>query len=108
MGGLRGPSPTYRRFIKGRADDSQTNTQSYKEKQPHSKGGTYDNWITLYIAKAVKGFKTDDEINQELGTVEDMNSDNPYTEGFHNAMMKKIEACRREFDIPCVHYQSRT
>ena len=75
--------------------------KAIKEKQPHSKGGTYDNWITLYIAKAVKGFKTDDEINQELETVEDIDSDNPYTEGFHNAMMKKIEACRKKFDIPC-------
>ena len=39
--------------------------KAIKEKQEHSAGGTYDNWIILYIAKAVKGFKTDDEINQE-------------------------------------------
>jgi hypothetical protein len=74
--------------------------QAIKDKTAHSQGGTYDNWITLYIAKAVKGFKTDDEINQELEVVED-HKNTPYTEGFHVAIAKKINACRKKFDIPC-------
>ena len=74
--------------------------KAIKDKQEHSAGGTYDNWIILYIAKAVKGFKTDDEINQELETVESYKH-TPYTEGFHNAIQKKIETCRKKFQIDC-------
>ena len=74
--------------------------KAIKEKQEHSQGGTYDNWITLYIAKAIKSFKTDEEITEKLDEVEDYKN-TPYTEGFGKAMAKKIEACRKKFEITC-------
>ena len=43
--------------------------KAIKEKQEHPNGGTFDNWITLYVAKAVSDMESDDDILYQLDTV---------------------------------------
>ena len=74
--------------------------EAIKDGQEHSSGGTFDNWITLYIAKAVKDNDTDDAIKKKLDEVREYKN-TEYKGGYDEAIHNKIEACRKKFDYPC-------
>lgn len=69
--------------------------KAIKEKQEHPNGGTFDNWITLYVAKAVSDMESDDDILYQLDTVASYSdkASKPYY--FEN----KIKNCRKTFGI---------
>ena len=69
--------------------------KAIKEQQEHPNGGTFDNWITLYVAKAVSDMEMDDDILRQLETVAGINdkAQKPYY------FEDKIKRCRESFDI---------
>ena len=69
--------------------------KAIKEKQEHPNGGTFDNWITLYVAKAVSAMETNDDMLYQLETVASYSekAQKPYY--FEN----KIQNCRKSFGI---------
>ena len=69
--------------------------EAIKNKEEHSKGGTFDNWITLYVAKAVREMQTDDDIISALDKVSDM-TDKASDENYYQ---NKIDYCRKRFGI---------
>ena len=88
-------------------DEAQSKESSYnltqiikaiKENREHSNGGTYDNWITLYISKAVRGMKTNEEIFNGLEAVRNLKNEE-YPKGFDQTVQYKIDRCRKKFDI---------
>ena len=72
--------------------------KAIKENREHSGGGTYDNWITLYISKAVRQMKTNEEIFNGLEPVRNLKNED-YTKGFDQEIKYKIDRCRKKFDI---------
>jgi len=69
--------------------------KAIKEKQKHPKGGTFDNWITLYVAKAVSDMETDTSILYELEVVAGYSDKATKPYYFEN----KIRNCRKSFSI---------
>ena len=69
--------------------------KAIKEKQVHPDGGTFDNWITLYVAKAVSDMESDDDILYELETVASYSDKTSKPYYFEN----KIKNCRKSFNI---------
>ena len=60
----------------------------------HSSGGTFDNWILLYVAKSVKALDSDYNILEQLSRVKEK-SDKASVEYFQ----AKIDSCRKKFEI---------
>ena len=62
----------------------------------HEGGGTFDNWVLLYVAKSVKAMETDYEILKALDRVRE-HSDKADTKNLY--FKKKIFLCRKKFGI---------
>ena len=69
--------------------------KAIKEKQEHPDGGTFDNWVTLYVAKSVRAMETDDAILEQLEQVSSYSDKATKPYYFED----KIRNCRKTFGI---------
>jgi len=70
--------------------------KNIRSKKEHWGGGTFDNWILLYVAKAVKDMETDRSILIDLDRVREF-SDKADDQDIY--FKKKIYHCRKKFGI---------